>query len=342
MKHILKMAFGLLPARHYLAAQTRYRHTRDIAKLWVAAWHDARWFSSHSGLADGLRKPVLQAKIIKSYHRIEKGLALKTPRPGFGADAIEHLIADITDYTRLYGADSATRRGIDTLREYLEFNTRSGAAVPQQLLHLLATDTTLATAGTRSAEGGTRTVHRDTIIANGQVALDAFLRSRHSIRHFAAEPVDEALIEKAVQLAQLAPSVCNREAGRVFLVSERSRIDQLLQFQNGNRGFGEQADKLLVITASLDCFLTVGERYQCWVDGGLFAMTLIYALHAQGLGTCCLNWSVEPDVDTAFKQAAGIAPGQAVIMLLAVGHLPQQLRVAMSSRRALPEVLSRI
>lgn len=341
MKGILKTAFGLLPARHYLALRTRYRSVRDIVKLWAAAWHDARWFSRHSGLSGGLRKPVLQAQIVKSYHRIEKGLALQTPRPGFGADAIEHLIADITEYTRLYGADNVIRRGIDTLQEYLAFNTRMEATVPTAVLQVLATHAAIFNTGAH-AEGGTRAVSRETIVAEAQIALESFVKCRHSVRQFAAVPVDEALIEKAVRLAQCSPSVCNREAGRVFLVSERTRIDGLLRFQNGNRGFGEQADKLLVITASLDCFLTVGERYQCWIDGGLFAMTLIYALHAQGLGTCCLNWSVEPDVDTAFKQAAGIAPGQAVVMLLAVGHLPADFRVAMSSRRPLHEVLSRI
>lgn len=97
-----------------------------------------------------------------------------------------------------------------------------------------------------------------------------------------------------------------------------------------------------MITARLDCFLTVEERYQHWIDGGLFAMSLIYALHSLGLGSCCLNWSVAPATDRAFKEAAGIADDQSIIMLLAVGHLPERLRVARSERRPLDEVLVHI
>ena len=68
-------------------------------------------------------------------------------------------------------------------------------------------------------------------------------------------------------------------------------------------------------------------------------MTLVYALHAQGLGTCCLNWSVEPSQDKAFKAAAGLPKHDAVIMLLAVGHLPEAFDVARSHRRPIDEVL---
>lgn len=328
-----------LPASWKRALRRRYRGWRDTLKLWRAGMRDVRVYARHSGLRADHRKGVLQAQILKSYHRIEKGLALKAPRPGFGADAIALLIDDLRDYRARYGHDHAVERGLQTLEEYRAFNADAGRAVPEvsEFLQGYADRERVL-----PSEGGTIEVTRAAIHAAATLPIDAFFQSRYSVRQFSAEPVADDLIAHAVQLAQKSPSVCNRQAGRVYVATGKTRIAELLAYQNGNRGFGDQADKLLVVTASLDCFLTVGERYQCWIDGGLFAMSLIYALHALGLGSCCLNWSVEPGADRTFKAAAGIPDDQAIIMLLAVGHLPERLRVATSARRPLDEVLRQL
>ena len=72
------------------------------------------------------------------------------------------------------------------------------------------------------------------------------------------------------------------------------------------------------------------------------AMTLIYALHYQGLGTCCLNWSVEPQQDHRFKQAAQLPAHERIIMLLAVGNLLNRVCVAHSPRRPLSDLLQEL
>ncbi|MBT9494513.1 MAG: nitroreductase family protein [Paucibacter sp.] len=170
--------------------------------------------------------------------------------------------------------------------------------------------------------------------------MSQFFAQRYSVRQFdPAAVVEEQLIEQAVRMAQKTPSVCNRESGTVFAVRDKARMNKLLALQNGNRGFGDQAGLLMIITSRQDTFLSPGERYQAWIDGGLFAMSLIYALHSLGLGSCCLNWSVEPEADLALKAASGIPADHAVIMMLAVGHLPEQFRVASSPRRPLTDVL---
>lgn len=68
-------------------------------------------------------------------------------------------------------------------------------------------------------------------------------------------------------------------------------------------------------------------------------MTLIHALHHQGLGTCCLNWCASPRVDALFKREAGLPRDDMVVMLLAVGNLPPHYTVAHSPRRPLHEAL---
>jgi nitroreductase len=113
----------------------------------------------------------------------------------------------------------------------------------------------------------------------------------------------------------------------------------VLRHQNGNRGFGDQAAYVLIVTTDIQSFTSVGERNQAWIDGGMFAMSLIWALHSLGLGTCCLNFCVEKETDTALRASAGIPDAQAVIMMLAVGALPAEFAVAQSPRKRLEEMI---
>ena len=335
----IKRCAAILPVGWQRALRQRYRALRDGASLVAAGLYDMRCYAAGSGLLGSSEREVLKTQIIKSYHRIEKGLALAVPRPGFGADAVALLLDDLALYLSRYGADWTCTAALQVLEHHCDFGRAHGLDVTAaaQRIANLGQRTQLADAG--PPLGGVMPVTRRAIQAAAAVPFAEFVRHRFSVRQFASGPVDAALIEAAVADAQFAPSVCNREGVQVYVVQGTDRASALLALQNGNRGFGDTAGALLVITARQAAFHTVGERYQGWIDGGLFAMTLVYALHAQGLGTCCLNWSVEPGADKAFKRAAGLPPNDLVIMLLAVGHLPAQFTVARSARRPLHEVL---
>jgi nitroreductase len=142
-----------------------------------------------------------------------------------------------------------------------------------------------------------------------------------------------ALVERAVTLAQKSPSVCNRQAWKVHVITAEDEKRKVLDLQNGSRGFGDQANKVLIVTVELGNFLTVGERNQGWVDGGMFAMSLVYALHSLGLGTCCLNWAVRHERDRQLKHEVDISNSESIIMMIAVGHLPDEFPVAQATRR---------
>lgn len=337
---LLKRLASALPPNWQRGLRRRYRALRDAGKLMAAGAYDLRNYALGSGVLGRTDRDVLETLIIKSYHRIEKGLALARPRPGFGADAVDLLLDDLALYLGRHGGDWVTQSGLKVLDSYCAFNDRAGVditAIQARLASLKQRQGTVTPA--QDVPAGTMTVSRDVIQAAANVPFGAFVQSRYSVRQFAEQAVDPSMLREAVRQAQYAPSVCNRQAVQVHLIQGAGRTQRLLAFQNGNRGFGEGAGAVLIITASQSAFHTVGERYQCWIDGGLFAMTLVYALHAKGLGSCCLNWSAEPAQDKAFKLAAGLPKHDAVIMLLAVGHLPDELVVASSGRRPADEVL---
>jgi len=114
---------------------------------------------------------------------------------------------------------------------------------------------------------------------------------------------------------------------------------QMLACQNGNRGFGDTAPVVALVTVDLRNFLDASERYQGWIDGGLFAMNLLLGIHAQGYGACCLNWSALPAQDKAVRGLGVIPPHESIIMMIAIGGLREKFKVARSPRRGIESVM---
>ena len=117
-----------------------------------------------------------------------------------------------------------------------------------------------------------------------------------------------------------------------FIYNSNWNSGRIIGLQPGNRGFGDSAGAVIVVTGDIRSYAEAGERRQSLVDASLFAMTLVYALHAQGLGTCMLAWCVAPDVDDAMRAAARLEDSEEIAMLIAVGHLPETLKVPVSTR----------
>lgn len=336
MKTFLRSLLALAPDAVRKPALSSYRRLRDQIELLQSFAYDWQRYRHFSGVFREHERGPLEARIIKTYHRIEKGLALAKPKPGFGVEAVTGLLNDLEFFVSHFGANHSTERALNTLREYASFNQHHMVNIDWLLSRLDALEEQCSGG---CHEGGTRLVSRVQILRDSRIDLSAFFAARFSIRQFSADPVDEHTIRAAVMMAKKSPSVCNREAGGVFVATSPAMKERLLRLQNGNRGFGDQADRVLVITSRLDTFLTTGERYQAWIDGGMFAMSLVYALHSLGVGSCCLNWSVDPTLDRSIHAIPGIPADHAVIMMLAIGNLPSELRVAQSPRRPVDEVL---
>lgn len=320
------------------------RRLRIGWNLWLDYLYDWRRYRRSSSTLKHhdlslLDRRQLDALILKTSHTLEKGLALKYPRPGFGQQRVKMLLEYLNFYNTRYGIDDTSALAISVLTAYQKFNATHG--IKDTELEQIITEYLDQCAGQGYAtdRGGVKTVDRDEILRSSQIDVESFLTSRHSVRQFGEESVPQAVIERAVTVAQSTPSVCNRQPWRVYAFDDMEMIQKLLAFQNGNRGFGDQADKLLIVAADMRAFVSPGERNQCWIDGGMFAMSLVYALHALGLGTCCLNWSVERDTDRRMRDEAGIPDYEAVIMMLVVGNMPKHFQVAQSPRKMTHEVL---
>lgn len=323
---------------------------RKALRLTVAALrnyhYDLRRFCSHSSTFNShISSAALAARIVKEYHRIEKGLALPEPRPGFALDVVRFLIEVVPVLEAETGPCLATCGSRDALAAYLEWHKRINAELPEndaQQLRAFLNNSLQGGASRDSPLGGVITLSRAEIVAATDIDHARFVNTRYSVRQFTGADVAREDIKTAVDLALKTPRVCNRETRRVYAAYEPDARARMLSFQNGNRGFGHLAGAVLMITSDMRQFTELGERNQCWIDGGMFAMSLAYALHAQRLGTCMLNWSAPFWRDRNMRKHLHIPDHEAVITMMAVGHLPESIDLAQSARPPVEDILSEI
>lgn len=315
------------------------RSLRDLSCLLPNAWYDTWRYFVYSGMnRSRFYQGEQEARITMAYHQIEKGLSLSEPRRGFGEKVIERLLNELSSFIAKYGLVTPAINSLASLEAYIEFNEQSGLDMSVlrtkvSNLHDLTDDVE------RYEEGGVIDINLKDVASARSSTFDQVFKSRYSIRHFTGLPIKQDDLLNAVKLSQKTPSVCNRQAWRVHIYTDKQNINELLDIQAGSRGFGDQSSALLVITCDLTRFVNVDERYQAWIDGGMFSMSLCLSFHYYGYGTCCLNWSKDRKDDIKLRAVSDILPEEQVIMMIAVGTLPENFKVARSPRRPIEDVL---
>ena len=292
--------------------------------------YDMRRFMAGAGALHLDRKAAARSEIVMAYHVLEKGLTMPHRRLGFGKGAIVHLINLIDAFERRFGTDDAqVRHASGVLRAYRELHSDWPEPMPR-LDDFLGRHKGVPAALQPH-------VRREDFFAAREGTFPEFAASRHVCRHFAS-PVPRETIEAAIALAMTAPSACNRQHARVHVIDCHEMRDKLFAIQGGTRGFGQDADKVIVVTADLSAIRWAWERHDAYTNGGIFVMNLCYALHYHGVAHCILHWSVSPENDRAARRLLGIPENEVIVQVLACGLPPEEFDVASSPRREAKEV----
>lgn len=273
-------------------------------------------------------KQQIEFYLTKHYHIIEKGLALPEPRVAFGQPKINDLVEKSEEYIKKYGATPLINSIKNMLRDYLKFNLSNNANLPKEFMEKL---TNFIKDMENSGTGGVRAIKKADMQTLSIEDFSTFVRNRTSVRDFSAIPVNDDQIIAAVNIAKHAPSVCNRQGWVVHYYSDKALMAEILSHQNGNAGFTNSIDKLIIITGNIKAF-TKYESNQLFIDGGLFSMNLMFALHAAGLGACPLNTSYPYFSENMVKEIAKIPKNERLIMMLGIGNLKEEFLVAYSCR----------
>lgn len=285
--------------------------------------YDRARFLAHAGALHRGRLAAARAEIVMGYHVLEKGLTMPRRRYGFGREAARRLAGQVAAFERRFGRDPQVDHAVGVLKTYRDLHKN---------IPLPDIDRLLA-ARPDAAAAVEPHLTRAAFFAAKDAPFPVFAASRHVVRHFAG-PVPRETIEAAVALAETAPSACNRRPARVHAVDDPALRDRILALQGGARGFGADADKLLLVTVDLSTVRWAWERHDGWTNGGIFLMNLCYALHWHGVAHCLLHWSVPPRVDRAVRALLGLPGEEEIVAVLACGAPPDEFDIAASPRTA--------
>lgn len=273
----------------------------------------------------------MQYTLLRENHVIEKGMSMRNPKLGFGQEKVRALIKRLGKYYNLYGLDDLDflKYPLSTIQSYIEYTKGNGVMIDdiETEFRTLVGRVEISLGDIKS---GVKTVLKREVLASCNKDFKSLLQSRHSIRYFSKEPVDIYLIEEALKLASLTPSACNRQGWKTY-VFRGERCLSLMHWQGGCRGFEEELHQAILVTANLKAFLSY-EVHQAYVDGGLYAMNLINALHSLGLG--CIPLSCGFSYEKLEKlHEFEIPENEIPIVIIGFGHMLDEFRIAESSRK---------
>lgn len=300
--------------------------------------YDLTRFLQHSALGGAKNRQQLLGKIIERYHSIEKGLTMPEGRMGFGVQQMLKLITDCIRYIQLYGnQDEQLKHAVGVIFEYEEHHKTNVFEIDNDIQNLIL-ELKLLTENVSACKQVE--ISREEYFQHMNSPFPVFAKSRASVRNYSSEDVSLEALVQAIEIAQSAPSACNRQTSRVYIYTKKEEVDQILKIQGGNRGFGHLANKVIVITAELGVFGFLSERNQAFVDGGIFAMNILYALHFKEIGACILNCSIDPYKDKSLRSICKVKESESFVAMISCGLLPEKIKLASSKRHPVNSILT--
>lgn len=323
------------------AVRKALKNAKNFAKLSYNYVVDFNKFYRESTVftVDNLEKK--ESLIILHYHAIEKGFLYENPKPRFGIYRIEMLHSLLND-PQVINAKGRSQISVAyrVLCQYYELHVNKGVSI-EDFFSKKQYEKYLSILGeTYSNEfRGAISFQLNDFYKNNNENFHTFSHSRKSIRTFTGEKVPIETIKDAIRLALNAPSVCNRQASKVYLLEDKAVIDKVLAVQGGMRGYSEKVAQLLILTTDRSYFFSVGERNQLFIDGGIFLMNLLYALHFYRIANCPANWGKTVDEDKIVSKYVAIPESEKIICMIPIGVATDNFKVCLSQRRSIDEVL---
>ena len=266
----------------------------------------------------------------RNIHRIEKGLVMPSRRPLF---AVEYIGETVDYYTRCLenrGSDGTLREfdwATDVLHQYFAsvqshpYVDRARRAFKEVAPVELGEAVPYKRGSVRSS------VTHDELLS--------LVRQRKSVRIFLQKPVPRELVDKALEIAALSPSSCNRQPMHYRIYDEGSLLREMARLPLGTAGFADNIPMICAVTGDLSAYFYERDRHSIYVDGCLSAMLFMLALETVGLASCPLNWAEIDSRDQLFEKTAGLPPHERAIMFMAIGYPDPEGMVAFSEKKDL-------
>lgn len=275
-------------------------------------------------------KDFCAAELIRYTHAIEKGLSIEKPRLGFGHQKQEQmllLLEKLKESNDIYHVE-ASQMAVDSIAAYIKYHQERNY-IDDMITKLSAAIKTWSVSN-NSPLGGVIEVERESFELD-QNAIETLFRTRHSIRDFDSREINDEELKMALELAQRAPSACNRQGYRVYVYS-REKSSEYAKKLAGIGGFEDVVTRYILITGKTSAY-RYDEKFQYIVSASMYAAYLTLTLHLFGMGGVPVQRPVIWDDDwEETRKKYNIPNDEQSVLLLAVGNLKDRTTVPESHR----------
>lgn len=303
---------------------------------------DRSFFNEHRAVLSGRFKFKNQIQthghssyqLRRNIHRIEKGLIAKKRKDVFASGYILQTV-------ELFSLNAAhLDSGIPDIEEL-----RWAFNVLSKYFSLVEDDETIAKArkifdGVKFSELSQPNyipyIHN--AISVSSIDYDNFLKlsiQRRSVRWYQQRKVPRDLIDKAIVVAGMAPSACNRQPFYYKIYDDPIEASKIGGIPLGTYGFNENFPCLAVLIGDLSAYPDERDRHVIYIDGSLSAMAFMYALETLGVSSCAINWPDIPDKEKTMAKELKLQRFERVIMLISLGYADSEGMVPFSAKKEL-------
>ncbi|MDA7505159.1 nitroreductase family protein [Verrucomicrobia bacterium] len=333
-----RLATRFLPfarKNRFLAALYYSIFSERFSREQFAVLHGQKRFKETNGPGNG-SSTILRRNI----HRLEKGLIMRPRREVF---ALAYIEETITAYKRaVEEAQSGTHTEILWAHDVL--NAYFNACGPHKIINRLRNDYSSIPhlqESCRADRANTFSPYMRNLekpLSIEYLDLLKLAKHRRSVRWFKSKPVPRRLIEKAVLVASLSPSACNRQPFEFRFFDDPDLIPKIASLPGGTVGFHDNFPFICVLVGNLAHYYDEKDRHLIYIDGGLAAMSLILALETLGLSSCCINWPDIEKYELQAEQILGLKQYERPIMFLAIGYPDAKGMVPYSEKKSISQL----
>lgn len=275
----------------------------------------------------------ITGELLRNIHSIEKGLSIANTRLGFGHKKQEEMFEEINmlkNSSDSYHRDTI-KMAISALEEYIKFHeNRQYKDEFIENMKKKVDDIKKELDIEEEKLGGVIEIKKEDLKFNIE-EIEYFFNTRHSVRDFEDSEVDIENIKKAIKLAQRAPSACNRQGVRVYILNSSNK-EALKDWCQGIGGFQNEVKNYIAITSKLSVYRP-GEINQHVVTSSVYAAYLTLTLHLYGLGACFIQRPViSSEKWESLRKKWDIPKDEQIICLIGVGNLKEKFFVPVSNR----------
>lgn len=299
---------------------------------------DFKKFNEHSTFFKKDNFNKVETHIILLYHSLEKGFLHKNLRLGFAKDKVKELLSYLNDENvSNHLMRSQISAACMCLMKYYQLHKEKSFDISA---YYSIDDYNFIKKFALKNQSPVIEKSSSNFFKKSKSDFLNFSSSRSSVRHYNGEIIPDEIMHDVISIAKNAPSVCNRQGTKVYLLNKAEHIEKILNIQGGLKGFMQNINQVLVVTGNRNGFYEIGERNQLFVDGGLFLMNLLYGLHYNNIAACPAHWCYEDSADDQVREILGMSQSEKIICLITIGKPEDDFKITLSHRRDNSEILS--